>query len=149
MGVLAIAAVAAAAVAAAGSGYAAYSQSAAAESQAQQMKAEEDTSRAAAAQEEAKQRRHLMQVIASQDALRAARGGSMTSGTALSIYDDTVSEAEKDINATRLNTLSRADRYRLGAYARRSEATDARVGGYLSIGSTAISGASNAYRNGG
>ena len=86
-----------------------------------------------------------MQVIASQDALRAARGSSLTSGTALSIYDDTIAQAEQDIRTSKLNILSQADQYRMTARARRTAATDSVVGGFLSVGGTLARGGAQAY----
>lgn len=115
------------------------------QAEARQLKEEEATARAAAVQAEAQQRRQLLATIASQDALRAARGGSMTSGTALSIYGDTVSEANKDIATTRLNYLTKADRYRMSASLRRGAATASTVGGYLSLGAGAAGTATDAY----
>lgn len=134
-----------AAVSAAGAGYAAHSQAEQNKAAANAAEVQEDTARAAAAQDEAQRRRQLMQVIASQDALRAARGSSLTSGTALSIYDDTIAQAEKDIRTSRLNILSQADQYRMTAQARRAAATDSLVGGYLSVGGGVARGGAQAY----
>lgn len=147
MGVAAIpiAIAVATAASAAGAGYAAYSSSQQNEAAASAAKAQADTDQAAAAQDEAQRRRQLMQVIASQDALRAARGSSLTSGTALSIYDDTVSQAEQDIQTSRLNYLSQADQYRMTAQARRAAATDSLVGGGLSVAGQLAAGGVRTY----
>lgn len=147
MGALAIpiAIAVATAASAAAAGYSAYSSAEQSKAQANIADQQEDTARAAAAQAEVQQRRQLMQVIASQDALRAARGSSLTSGTALSIYGDTTEQGEEDIRTTRLNYLSQADQYSMTAAARRSAATDSNVGGYLSIGGTLAGGGARAY----
>lgn len=135
----------AAAASAGGAIYGGYAKSAEYKGEANAAEAQADTAQAAAAQDEAQRRRQLTQVIASQDALRAARGSSLTSGTALSIYGDTVGQAEQDIRTSRLNYLSQADQYRMTARARRAAATDAVVGGYLSAaGSSASIGATAA-----
>lgn len=130
---------------AAGSIFGGYSQSRQYEAEANAAEAQEDTARAAAAQDEAQRRRQMMQTIASQDALRAARGSSLTSGTALSIYDDTVSQSEQDIRTSKLNLLSQADQYRMTARARRASAQDAVIGGYLSAAGSAASLGVRAY----
>lgn len=147
MGALAIpiAIAVAAAASAAAAGYSAHAQSEQNKAAANVADAQEDAARAAAAQDEEQRRRQLMQVIASQDALRAARGSSLTSGTALSIYDDTVDQSEQDIRTSRLNILSQADQYRMTAQARRAAATDAQVGGGLSVAGQLAGGGAKAY----
>jgi hypothetical protein len=121
----------AAAAAAAGTAYSAVAANDAAQAQAAQQKDQALSERAAAAQQEAAQRRKLQQVIASQDALRAGRGVSLTSGTALSIYDDTLDQGKKDIAAARLNNLSQVQRYRYAANQSQQEGRDALIGGSL------------------
>jgi hypothetical protein len=143
-----IAAAVAAAAATAGAAYSAVSANDAAQAQAAQQKDQALSERAAAAQQEAAQRRKLQQVIASQDALRAGRGVSLTSGTALSIYDDTLDQGKKDIAAARLNNLSQVERYRYAANQSQQQGRDAQIGGGLKATSSAAGGAYSAYNGG-
>lgn len=97
----------------AGAGYDIYSAGKQGDALQAQYDQQAKSSEAAAIQEEAINRRKLLSVVAEQDAIRAGRGLSMTSGTALSIFNDTTKQGEADIQQSRLNTLLRADRYRM------------------------------------
>ena len=103
------------------------------------------TERAAGAQAELQQRRQLQRVVAAQDALRAGRGVSLTSGTALSLYEDTLKIGGEDIAAARLNTMGQLQRYRYASSQASQRASDATVGGALTGVGQLGSGVSSTY----
>ena len=141
----AVLAAVAVAAAVAGTAYSVVSANEAADAQKAQLKDASLTERAAGAQAEAEQRRQLQRVLASQDALRASRGASLTSGTALSIYDDTIETGKRDIAAAKLNNLNRIQQYRYASAAESQRAKDATIGGAISGVGQVAGGASNTY----
>lgn len=136
--VIAAAAITAVVAAAGGAAYSIYASQQQAEAQNDQYKSEANAAAAAADQEEAIKRRQLLSIISQQDAIRAGRGLSMTSGTALSIYNDTIQQGEQDISTGRLNALTKADRYRSAGQIALMSARDNQVStGIGALGTTA------------
>lgn len=133
-------------IAAAGAAYGAYAANEQADAQASAAKEQAKTENANAAIEAANRRKELQRALAAQDALRAARGTSLTSGTALSIYSDTVKQGENDVSLGRLNSGLQAWRYRAAADQARQQGTDAAVSAGLSGTSSAISGGYSIYK---
>lgn len=111
-----------------------------------QYKQEAKTQQAAEAQEEAIQRRNLQRTIAAQDALRAGRGTSLTSGTALSIYDDTLNQGAKDIAAAKFVNANQVQRYRYAAAGASQASQNAAIGGGLAAAGQAAGGTYSIYR---
>ena len=95
----------------------------------------EEAQRTAALQDEAARREELMSRLSTIDAIRAGRGLSGTSPTALVIRDDVTDDAMRDMGISRLNTLNGAESSRQAGI---QEGRNARAA--LNIGYTRAAG---------
>lgn len=150
----ALAAVAVSAIAAAGTAvYSGQQQAAAskanAQAQAAQYAEEQRAARLAAEQEQAAKRRELASALSAQDALRAARGLDLGSGTGDAIRRDSIEQAENDITTIQANANSRTRRLGLASDSAlirgRNEARTAVVSSYGSAVGSLAGGVSGAY----
>lgn len=104
----------------------------------QQHQQREEQLRTRAMQDEAARREELASNLSTIDAIRAGRGLSQTSPTALVIRDDVTGEAMDDMRISRLNILNGAESERqAGAQAGRA-ASNALTSGYLRAGSSLL-----------
>ncbi len=101
----------------------------AAQAERAQYEEERKTAELAGQQEEVVRRQRLAKALATQNALRAARGLSLTSPQADVIRRTTVREAEHDISAIRLDSRRRQRRFGLGAEQAGINAIGGLVGG--------------------
>lgn len=150
----ALAAIAVSAVAAAGTAvYSGQQQASAAKANAQAQAAqyaeEQRAARLAAEQEQAAKRRELAAALSAQDALRAARGLDLGSGTGEAIRRDSIEQAENDITTIQANANSRDRRLGLASDSAlvrgRNEARTAVVSSYGSAVGSLAGGVSAAY----
>lgn len=106
-----------------------------------QFEAQQKQAEIAALQDEAQRRQELTRVLASQDAIRAGRGLDLYSPTGLAIRTDTINQAETDIATSRLNYLTKARYYGLGAEAASTREDNALIGGFSSAAGGVLSAA--------
>ncbi len=101
----------------------------AAQAERAQYEEERKAAELAGQQEEVMRRQRLAKALATQNALRAARGLSLTSPQADIIRRATVREAESDIAAIRLDSRRRQRRFGLAAEQAGLDAAGALIGG--------------------
>ncbi|HFD16856.1 MAG TPA: hypothetical protein ENJ38_11215 [Rhodospirillales bacterium] len=101
----------------------------AAQAERAQYEEERKAAELAGQQEEVLRRQRLAKALATQNALRAARGLSLTSPQADVIRRATVREAESDIAAIRLDSRRRQRRFGLAAEQAGLDAAGALIGG--------------------
>jgi hypothetical protein len=89
-------------------------------------------------QDEAARREELVANMNTMDAIRAGRGNSLTSPTALTIRQDLVDTASDDMRVSRLNILNGAESARQQAEQYGSAASTALTTGYLSAGKSLL-----------
>jgi hypothetical protein len=94
-----------------------------------------------AKQAEDERRKDLTRTLATQDAIRGARGVDLFSPTGTTIRDQTLADAEADIENIRLNQGSAAARYQLAGQAASMRGTAALVGGIGGAAGGLLSGA--------
>lgn len=111
----------------------------------QQLRVQEQQTRTAADQAEARRREELTQNIESIQAIRAGRGVGSNSPTAMAIFDDVYSDAERDITTERSNYLTKADLSSRAATMAGRKAKTSLLAGYLGGVSALAQGATNAY----
>lgn len=122
-------------------------QSAALKAQQEQQKQHEDHLRTRAVQDEAARREELVANMNTMDAIRAGRGLSGTSPTALVIKGDVTSDAMDDMRVSRLNILNGAESARQQAEQYGSAASTALTTGWIGAGKSLLDfGASAADR---
>lgn len=121
-------------------------QSAALKSQQQQQQQKEQQLRTAAMQEETARREELVANMNTMDAIRAGRGLSGTSPTALVIKDDVTSDAMDGMRVSRLNILNGADSARQQAEQAGSAASTALTTGYLNAGKSLLDFGTDYYK---
>lgn len=97
--------------------------------EAEQLREERENARVAAEQQEAFRRRDLARTLASIETQRAGRGLDLFSGSGLNLRDMSIAEAEKDINTLRLNSLTRMNRFLIGAEQAELKGTTSLLGG--------------------
>lgn len=120
-------------------------QSAALKAQQQQQQQKEQQLRTAAMQDEAARREELVANMNTLDAIRAGRGLSGTSPTALVIKDDATDTASDNMRVSRLNILNGADSARQQAEQAGSAASTALTTGYLNAGTSLLDFGAKAY----
>lgn len=109
-------------------------QSAALKSQQQQQQQREEQLRTRAMQDEAARREELASNLSTIEAIRAGRGLSQTSPTALVIRDDLTDNAMDDMRVSRLNILNGAESARQAGQQAGNAASNALTAGYLGAG---------------
>ncbi|MFC5355655.1 hypothetical protein [Azospirillum himalayense] len=109
-------------------------QSAALKAQQQQQRQREEQLRTRAMQDEAARREELASNLSTIEAIRAGRGLSQTSPTALVIRDDLTDNAMDDMRVSRLNILNGAESARQSAEQAGNAASNALTAGYLGAG---------------
>ncbi|MCG5240863.1 hypothetical protein ACIU1J_05460 [Azospirillum doebereinerae] len=109
-------------------------QSAALKAQQQQQQQREQQLRTRALQDEAARREELVSNLSTVSAIRAGRGLSQISPTALVIRDDITDDAMDSMLTSRLNILNGAESERLGAIQSGNAASTALTTGYLKGG---------------
>lgn len=92
-------------------------------------------------QAEEERRRDLARTLATQDAIRAGRGVDLLSATGATIRDQTMADAEADIDNIRINQGSAAARYQLAGSAASARGTAAFVAGIGGAAGGLLSGA--------
>lgn len=112
-------------------------QSAAFKAQQQQQQQHEQQLRTRALQDEAARREELTAQLSTIDAIRAGRGLSLDSPTALTIRNDTTDSAMDNMRVSRLNILNGAESARQSAEQSGAAASTALTSGYLS-GATSL-----------
>lgn len=123
-------------------------QSAAFKAQQQQQQQREEQLRTAAMQDEAARREELVSQLSTADAIRAGRGMSLTSPTALAIRDDATDTAMDDMRNSRLNILNGAESARQQGEQAGSAASSALTSGYLGAGKSLLDFGTKAYNLG-
>lgn len=113
-------------------------QSAAMKAQQQQQQQHEQQLQTRAMQDEAARREELVANMNTMDAIRAGRGLSGTSPTALVIRNDATNTAMDDMRVSRLNILNGAESARQQAEQYGSAASTALTTGYLSAGKSLL-----------
>ncbi len=106
-------------------------QSAALKAQQQQQQQREQQLRTQALQDEAARREELTSQLSTIDAIRAGRGNSLTSPTALTIRDDVTNDAMDNMRVSRLNILNGAESARQSAEQSGAAASTALTSGYM------------------
>ena len=106
----------------------------------QQYEEEQRIAHLAADQEELARRRKLEGILATDEALRGARGLSFESGSARALREANISEAESDIGTARLNRIGQASRAAYGEMGARMRES----GGLFSGAGAVASGLGNA-----
>lgn len=119
-------------------------ESKAAKAEAAQHDEERRTAQVAAQEEEVQRRRMLEEALGNQNALRAARGQDMLSGTGAMLRSRELGDANADLRTIRINSGTQDRRLSLAASAARTRGTAAIVG---SVGQAAGSLTSFARRN--
>lgn len=109
-------------------------QSAAARYEQQQHQQREEQLRTRAMQDEAARREELAANLSTIEQIRAGRGLSQSSPTALVIRDDLTDSAMDDMRVSRLNILNGADAARQAGEQAGSAASNALTTGYLGAG---------------
>lgn len=109
-------------------------QSAAQKYQQQQQQQREEQLRTRAMQDEAARREELASNLSTIEAIRAGRGLSQSSPTALVIRDDLTNDAMDDMRVSRLNILNGAESARQSAEQAGNAASNALTAGYLGAG---------------
>lgn len=120
-------------------------QSAALKAQQQQQQQREQQLRTQALQDEAARREELTSQMSTIDAIRAGRGLSGTSPTALVIKDDVTSDAMDNMRVSRLNILNGAESSRQSAAQSGSAASTALTTGYLGATTSLLDFGAKAY----
>ncbi|WP_434617434.1 hypothetical protein [Azospirillum sp. B2RO_4] len=113
-------------------------QSAALKAQQEQQRQHEEQLRTRAVQDEAARREELVANMSTMDAIRAGRGLSGTSPTALVIRNDATDTAMDDMRVSRLNILNGADSARQQGEQYGSAASTALTTGYLGAGKSLL-----------
>ncbi|MCG5241399.1 hypothetical protein ACIU1J_27670 [Azospirillum doebereinerae] len=138
MGFSAAATVAAAVISAATTTYSSIkqgeAQSAAYKAQQQQQQQRQQQLETRALQDEAARREELTSNLSTIEAIRAGRGLSQTSPTALVIRDDVTDDAMDAMSTSRLNILNAAESERQGAITSGRAASNALTTGYVKGG---------------
>lgn len=120
-------------------------QSAAMKAQQQQQQQREEQLRTRAMQDEAARREELTANLSTIDAIRAGRGLSQTSPTALVLRDDVTGDAMDSMRVSRLNILNGAESERQGAIISGQGASNALTTGYLRAGSSLLDFGAKAF----
>lgn len=113
-------------------------QSAALKAQQQQQQQREQQLKTKAMQDEAARREELVANLNTAAAIRAGRGLSQSSPTALVIRDDLTDDAMDDMRISRLNILNGAESARQQAEQYGSAASTALTAGYLGAGKSLL-----------
>ncbi|MBK3775927.1 hypothetical protein GAY31_17470 [Azospirillum brasilense] len=112
--------------------------SAALKAQQQQQQQREEQLRTRAMQDEAARREELASNLSTIEAIRAGRGLSQSSPTALVIRDDLTDTAMDDMRVSRLNILNGAESARQSAQQAGNAASNALTAGYLGAGKSLL-----------
>ncbi|MCW2244752.1 multidrug resistance efflux pump [Azospirillum fermentarium] len=120
-------------------------QSAALKAQAEAQRRQEEAQRTAALQREAQRREELLSQQSTVDALRAGRGLSGDSPTALRIRQDVTGDAMDAMRVERLNILNGADSSRMSAEQSDAAASTALTTGYLRAGTSLLDFGAKAF----
>ena len=115
----------------------------------QQHQQREQQLRTRALQEEAARREELASNLSTIDAIRAGRGLSGTSPTALVIRDDVTDDAMDSMRISRLNILNGAESERQAGVQAGRAASNALTSGYLRAGTSLLDFGAKAYGMGG
>lgn len=113
-------------------------QSSALKAQQQQQRQREEQLRTRALQDEAARREELASNLSTIEAIRAGRGLSQGSPTALVIRDDLTNDAMDDMRVSRLNILNGAESARQSAEQSGKAASNALTTGYLGAGKSLL-----------
>ncbi len=127
-----IATLAGAAVSAAGSMMAASQRSKAMKAQAKAQERQAEIESEAGAYRMSNKRRGQNRLLGSQIAATASNGISLRSGSATAAIDDSLTESERDIEATRYNAQRRSSSYKSQAAISRFNAKAEKTAGYFS-----------------
>ena len=120
-------------------------QSAALKAQQQQQQQREQQLRTQALQDEAARREELTSQLSTIDAIRAGRGMSGTSPTALVIRDDVTDDAMDNMRVSRLNILNGAESARQSAEQSGAAASTALTAGRLGAATSLLDFGSKVY----
>ncbi|MGY0790096.1 hypothetical protein ACW7BJ_12025 [Azospirillum argentinense] len=120
-------------------------ESAALKAQQQQQRQREEQLRTRALQDEAARREELASTLSTIEAIRAGRGLSQGSPTALVIRDDLTNDAMDDMRVSRLNILNGAESARQSAEQSGKAASNALTTGYLGAGKSLLDFGSKAF----
>ena len=120
-------------------------QSAALKFQQQQQQQREEQLRTRAMQDEAARREELASNLSTIEAIRAGRGLSQSSPTALAIRDDVTDNAMDAMRVSRLNILNGAESARQAGEQAGSAASTALTSGYLGAGKSLLDFGTKAY----
>lgn len=100
----------------------------------------------AADQEEIARRRRLDSILATNEAIRGARGLNFDSGSARALREANIAEAEDDIGTARLNRLGQASRAAYGAEGARMREQAGLFSGFGAVASGLGNAASSSLR---
>ncbi len=118
-------------------------QKAAASAQAAEMERQREVEKTRALQEEAARREELNAQLSTIEAIRAGRGLSQTSPTALVIDEAVTDNSMDDLLAGRTNSMMRQDSLRMSAQSTRDQGAMAQTAGYLKGASSLLTFGSN------
>ena len=119
-------------------------QSSAMKAQAAEMERQREAEKTRAMQEETARREELASTLSTIRAVRAGRGNDQRSPTALTINEAITDDGMGDLFTARNSSILRQDSLRMGAQAYRSQASQARLAGYLNATSSLLSFGSTA-----
>jgi hypothetical protein len=106
--------------------------------QAAEMERQRQAEQTRSIQEEAARREDLASQLSTISAVRAGRGLSQTSPTALVIDEAVTEDSMSDMLTGRTNSLLRQDSLRMSAQSARTQGSLAQTAGYLSAGSSLL-----------
>jgi hypothetical protein len=116
-------------------------QSAAADFESQQYAQQAQAAQTAGIQEEAARLRDLTSNLETIQAIRAGRGVGAGSPTAMSIYDNTTSKAEDNIQAAKANAAAKADLAHRASFLSAAKSSTSLLAGDLGAAGALASGA--------